>query len=206
VQVGKEQETRMRTRSLIEAYGSSDRPEHNGPEAVDQTNALHRENPDLLSAFEFLDACLLPEPDVERGPPPVDSGVDFAPAADTAASRVSRDDPPLQPPVAQSAPRPRSSDHHSRVARWRIPRGLLYWCGVGVTAGATWRLTSSLYEMAIAALVASAALIGLELLLRMVDPRIARRLGFARMHRGATFYGAGALLGLGTGLAVAHIV
>jgi hypothetical protein len=51
--------------------------------------------------------------------------------------------------------------------------------------------------MALAALVASAALIGLELLLRMVDPRIARRLGFARAHRGTTFYGGGALLGSG---------
>jgi hypothetical protein len=98
------------------------------------------------------------------------------------------------------------ADHDSRAApRRRIPRGLLYWFGVGVAAGATWRLTSSLYETAVAALVASAALIGLELVLRMVDPRLARRLGFARTHRGATFYGAGALLGLGTGLAAAHI-
>lgn len=206
MQVGKEQGTRTRVRSLIEAYGSSDHPEHDEPEAVDQPNALHRENPDLLSALDFLDACLLPELDVERSAPPTDSGVDFALAADTAASRASPDDPPPQPPVAQAARRPGSSNHYSRVARWRIPRGLLYWFGVGVTGAATWRLTSSLYEMAIAALVASAALIGLELLLRMVDPRIARRLGFARMHRGDTFYGAGALLGLGTGLAVAHIV
>jgi hypothetical protein len=55
-------------------------------------------------------------------------------------------------------------------------------------------------------LTASAALIGLELLLRMIDPRLARRLGFARPHHGATFYGAGAVLGAGTGLAIAHII
>jgi hypothetical protein len=60
--------------------------------------------------------------------------------------------------------------------------------------------------MTVAALAASAALISLELLLRMVDPRLARRLGFARTHRRATFYGAGAILGLGTGLVVTHIV
>jgi len=36
-------------------------------------------------------------------------------------------------------------------------------------------------------LVASAALFGLKFLLRMVDPRIARRLGFARTQRGTTF-------------------
>jgi hypothetical protein len=151
-----------------------------------------------LKALEFLDACLLPEPDVERGPPAADPGA----KSDTAASGVMVDDPALQSTAA-----PALADHESRVApRWRIPRGLLYWFGVGVAAGATWRLTSSLYEMAVAALAASAALIGLELLLRMVDPRVARRFGFARTHRGATFYGAGALLGLGTGLAVAHIV
>jgi hypothetical protein len=177
VQVGKEQGTHTRPRSLIEAYASPARREDDRTEAVDQPDALHPENQDLLSALEFLDACLLPEPDLEGGPPP-----------------------------ALAVPGRALADHDSRAARWRIPRGLIYWSGVGVTAGATWRLTSSLYVMAVAALVASAALIGLELLLRMVDPRIARRLGFARTHRGTTFLGAGALLGLGTGLAVAHIV
>ena len=160
---------------------------------------LRKEDSELLSALEFLDACLLPEPDVERGPPRANSGARSEAAADTAASGVMIDDPALQSTAA--------AGHDSRVApRWRIPRGLFYWFGVGVAAGATWRLTSSLYETAVAALVVSAVLIGLELLLRLVDPRIARRLGFARTHRGATFYGTGALLGLGTGLAVAHIL
>jgi hypothetical protein len=55
-------------------------------------------------------------------------------------------------------------------------------------------------------LVASAALIGLEFLLRVVDPRIARRLGFARTHRGTTFYGAAHSFGSEWGWLVAHIV
>jgi hypothetical protein len=178
VQVGQEQGARSRPRSLIEAYAFD--PAEDAPETVDQPNARQHENPELLSALEFLAACVLPESDVEGGRTPADSGAKSAAAADTDAS--------------------------GRIARRRIPRGLIYWVGVGVSAGATWRLTSSIYEAAVAALVASAALIGLELLLRMVDPRIARRLGFARTHRGATFYGAGTLLGLGTGLAIAHIV
>jgi hypothetical protein len=158
--------------------------------------ALHKEDSELSRALDFLDAWLLPEPDVEGSPPPPEADARPAPVADTTAALERVDEPALQAPEA----------HDSRVARWRIPRGLLYWFGVGVTAGAAWRLTSSLYDMAIAALAASAALIGLELLLRAFDPRLARRLGFARPQRGAMFYGAGAALGLGTGLAVTHIL
>jgi hypothetical protein len=147
-----------------------------------------KEDSGLLRALEFLDACLLPEPDVERSPslPEVTKP---APAADR-ASRVTVDDPGLQPTALASTP----EVHVSRFARLRIPHGLLYWAGVGVAAGTTWRLTSSLYDMTIATLSASAVLIALELLLRTVDPRLARRLGFARMHRRTTFYGAGAVL------------
>ena len=167
--------------------------------------ALHKEDSELLKALEFLDAWLVPEPDVERGPPPPEPDAKPAPRATTAAAAVRVDDPPLQitaPAPLDSAP----PAHDSRVAHWRIPRGLLYWFGVGAAAGATWRLTSSLFDMTIAGLAASAALIGLELLLRAFDPRLARRLGFARPQRGAMFYGAGAVLGLGTGLAVTHIM
>jgi hypothetical protein len=46
-------------------------------------------------------------------------------------------------------------------------------------------------------MVVSAALIGLEFPLRVVDPRIARRLGFARTHRGTAFYGAAHSFGSG---------
>src|SRR5207249_2682797 len=121
-----------------------------------------------------------------------DSGARSEAAAGTAASGVVVDVPAWQSMAAPAGRGTRLADHDSRVApRRRIPRGLLYWFGVGVAAGATWRRTSSLYETAVAALVVSAVLIGLELLLRLVDPRIARRLGFARTHRGATFYGAG---------------
>jgi hypothetical protein len=166
-----------------------------GQEAGNRT----KEDSGLLRALEFLDACLLPEPDVERSPLP--EVAKPAPEADP-VSRVKMDDPELRPTALGSTP----DVHVSRFARLRIPHGLLYWLGVGVAAGTTWRLTSSLYDMTIVALVVSAALISLELLLRTVDPRLARRLGFARMRRRATFYGAGAVLGLGTGLVAAHFV
>jgi hypothetical protein len=167
-----------------------------GQEAGNRT----KEDSGLLRALEFLDACLLPEPNVERSPP-LPEVAKPAPEADP-ASRVKVDDPELRPTALASRP----NVHASRFARLRIPHGLLYWFGVGIAAGTTWRLTSSLYDMTIAALVASAALIGLELLLRTMDPRLARRLGFARMRRRATFYGAGAVLGLGTGFVAAHFV
>jgi hypothetical protein len=164
---------------------------------------LRKEDSELLKALEFLDACLLPRPDVERKPPPPGQP---APVATAAAPRVRVDDPPLQTTSASAALDSAPADHDLRVARWRIPRGLLYWFGVGVAGGATWRLTSSLYDMTVAALAASAVLIGVELFLRVFDPRLARRLGFARTQRGAVLYGAGAVLGLGTGLAVTHIM
>lgn len=160
-----------------------------------------KEDSGLLRALEFLDTCLLPEPDVERSPP-LPEVAKPAPVADAAASPLTLADPGLRLTALDSTP----EVHVSRFARLRIPHGLLYWFGVGVAAGTTWRLTSSLYDMTIAALVASATLIGVELLLRTMDPHLARRLGFARMHRRTSFYGAGAVLGLGTGLVAAHFV
>ena len=167
---------------------------------------LRKEDSELLKALEFLDAWLVPKPEVERGPPPAEADAKPAAVGDRAASQVTVYDRAPQTGAAPAALDSGPTAHDSRVAHWRIPRGLLYWFGVGVAGGATWRLTSSLYEMTVAALAASAALIGLELLLRVVDPRLAHRLGFARTHRRATFYGAGAILGLGTGLVVTHIV
>jgi hypothetical protein len=171
--------------------------------AIDQPDAARKEHSDLLKALEFLDACLLLETYAERGLPPADSDARSIAAAETTASGVTVDDPALQTTAATAAA-PAVRD--SRAANWRIPRGLLYWFGVGVAGGTTWRLTSSLYELTVAALAASAALIGLELLLRVIDPRLARRLGFARTQQGASFYGAGAALGVGTGLVIAHII
>jgi hypothetical protein len=176
-----------------------------GPMAIDQPDAVRKEDSDLLKALDFLDTCLLPEARFERGLPPADSGARSAAAADTAASGVTVDVPALQT-AAPEGPAAAPADRNSQAANWRIPRGLLYWFGVGVAGGTTWRLTSSLYEMTVAALAASAALIGLELLLRVIDPRLARRLGFARTQQGASFYGAGAALGVGTGLVIAHII
>jgi hypothetical protein len=167
---------------------------------------LRKEDSELLKALEFLDAWLVSKPEVERGLPPAEVGAKPAAVGDTAASQVTVYDAAPQIGAAPAALDSGPAAHDSHVAHWRIPRGLLYWFGVGVAGGATWRLTSSLYEMTVAALAASAALIGLELLLRLIDPRLARRLGFARPHQGSSFYGAGAVLGVGTGLVIAHII
>jgi hypothetical protein len=174
--------------------------------AIDQPEAARKEHSDLLKALEFLDACLLPETYAERGLPPADWDAKSIAAAEPTASGGIVDDPALQTAAAPAAPAAAPAVRDSRAGNWRIPRGLLYWFGVGVAGATTWRLTSSLYELAVAALAASAALIGLELLLRVIDPRLARRLGFARAHQGASFYGAGAVLGVGTGLLIAHII
>jgi hypothetical protein len=197
VQVGQEQGSGALPRNPVEA--------EDAPVGIDRPNAVGEENSDLLRALDFLHACLLPEPHVERGLPPSDSGAKSVPAAETPSPGVTVDVAALQT-AAPAVPGSASADHDSRAANWRIPRGLLYWFGVGGAGGATWRLTSSLYEMTVAALAASAALIVLELLLRVIDPRLARRLGFARPHQGASFYGAGAVLGVGTGLVIAHII
>ena len=154
----------------------------------------------MLSALEFLEACVLPLPDLKRGPPPADS------QEGPTTTVVDSADAAMQGRAAPAVPDSAPTDGDSRLARWRVPRGLLYWLGVGATAGAAWRLTSSPFDIAVAALAASAALIGLELLLRMIDPRLARRLGFARARLGAAFFGASVALGVGTGLAVAHIM
>jgi hypothetical protein len=198
VQVEQEQGSGAHPRNLVEAEDT--------PAGIDQPDAVRKEDSDLLKALDFLDACLLPEPHVERGLPPADPGAKFVATAETTASGVTVDDHPLQTAAAPAAPAAAPADQDSRAANRRIPRGLLYWFGVGIAGGATWRLTSSLYEMTVAALAASAALIGLELLLRLIDPRLARRLGFARPHQGSSFYGAGAVLGVGTGLVIAHII
>jgi hypothetical protein len=77
---------------------------------------------------------------------------------------------------------------------------------VGAAASATWRSSSSLYLTAVAALVASAALIVVELLLRAIDPRIARLLGLARAREGTALYATGAALGLATGVVAVYLL
>jgi hypothetical protein len=87
-----------------------------------------------------------------------------------------------------------------------VPRGLIYWLSVAAAASVTWRLNGSLLDSAIAALIASAAVILLELVLRTIDPRIARRLGLARGRFDVVMYGAGAALGIAAGIAIAYLV
>jgi hypothetical protein len=89
---------------------------------------------------------------------------------------------------------------------WRIPRGLLYWMSVVTAATVSWRLNESLLHAAIAWLLASATIIALEIVLRMIDPRIARRLGLAQGRTDAVMYGAGACFGIAAGTAIAYLV
>jgi hypothetical protein len=91
-----------------------------------------------------------------------------------------------------------------RLARLHLPRGLLYWLVVGVTASLAWHSTSSLYEAVVAGLIASAAVITLEIVLRAVDPSIARRLGLGRPRSGVLFYASGALIAMVIGVAIAY--
>jgi hypothetical protein len=205
VQVGREQRAGSRTRSLIEAYGSTPDQPVEDLEAADPPAAPQQGDPGLLRALEFLDACVLPPPDLGRSPPPPESRA-VSTGGDSPGLRVAMANTAMQRPAGPAIPESAPTDRASRFAGWQVPRGLLYWLGVGAAAGAAWRLTSSPFGMAVAALAASAVLIGLELLLRMIDPRLAHRLGFARAQRGAAFYGAGVALGVGTGLAVAHVM
>jgi hypothetical protein len=91
-------------------------------------------------------------------------------------------------------------------AAWRIPRGLLYWVSVVAAAAVSWRLNKSLLHAATASLLASATIIALEIVLRMIDPRIARRLGLARGRTGAVIYGAAACFGIAAGAVIAYLV
>jgi hypothetical protein len=203
VQVGREQRAGSRTRSLIEAYGSTPDPPLEDLEAADPS-ATPEGDPGLLRALEFLDACVLPPPGLGRSSPPPDTQA--ISTGDSRGLRVAAANAAVQTPAGPAIPDSAPTDRDSRFAGRQVPRGLLYWLGVGAAAGAAWRLTTSPFGMAVAALVASAILIALELLLRMIDPRFAHRLGFARAQRGTAFYGAGLALGVGTGLAVAHVM
>jgi hypothetical protein len=89
---------------------------------------------------------------------------------------------------------------------WRIPRGLLYWMSVVTAATVSWRLNESLLHAAIASLLASATVIALEIVLRMIDPRIARRLGLAQGRTDAVMYGAAACFGIAAGAVMAYLV
>jgi hypothetical protein len=194
-----------RTRGLIEAYAStSDREIDADREAAQATTAPRNPDPAILSALDFLESCVVSPLDVDA-----DTG------SATTARTVVRNAPGLEAPaVAPASPTtaktqtlaPARARRWSGLAAWWVPRGLLYWLAVGTAASAAWRSWSSPYRTAVAALVASAAVIVVELILRTIDPRIARRLGLARAREGVAPYAAGALLGLATGVVAAYIV
>ena len=89
---------------------------------------------------------------------------------------------------------------------WRIPPGLLYWLTVVAAAVIARRMTGSITRAVIAALLASATIMVLEIVLRMIDPRIARRLGLARGRSDAVLFGASAFLGAASGIAIAYLL
>jgi uncharacterized membrane protein len=88
----------------------------------------------------------------------------------------------------------------------QIPRGLLYWVSVVTAATVSWRLNESLLHAAIASLLASATIIVLEIVLRLIDPRMARRLGLAQGRTDALIYSAAACFGIAAGAAIAYLV
>ena len=109
----------------------------------------------IAPAAELEDA--LPEPTFK--PPP---------AASTAA------------PLAQAACEGTTKRRGERLANIHVARGVLYWLAVGIAGGSAWWSASSLYQAAVAALIASGAVMTVEIVLRAIDPAIARRLGLDR--------------------------
>lgn len=184
-----------RTRGLIEAYASTpDRQIDADRETAEATTVPRNADPAILAALDFLDSCV-------SSPLGVDPGTSAAAAGTVPA--VAR----ALPTTAETETlAPARARRRYGLAEWRIPSGQLYWLAVGAAASATWRSSSSLYFTAMAALVASAALIVVELLLRAIDPRIARRLGLARGREGSALYAFGALLGLATGVVAVYIL
>ena len=144
-----------RTRALIEAYSST--PDQQRQRGKGGTTDPEEREAALARALDFLDSCLRSLTD--------------APTSSL--------EPPAELPAAVAPPQAVAP----KLSAWRLPRGLIYWLSVGGAASVTWRLSGSLLRAAIAALLASAAIILLELALRTIDPRIARRLGLARGSR-----------------------
>lgn len=170
-----------RSRALIEAYSSTPVPK---AETAKRTHAGEA-TPEagdaaVVRALDFLDACLRPFTDLDPRSSP---------------------ERPAELDVAVAPPQAVAPKHFA----WRLPRGLIYWLSVGGAASASWRLSASLLRTAIAALLASAAVILLELALRTIDPRIARRLGLARGRSDVLMYGAAALAGVAGGIAIAYL-
>jgi hypothetical protein len=171
-----------RSRALIEAYASTPDQrlvEVSGRGATPETDREDGEEA-LVRTLDFLDSCLLP----------------FEAEPATALEQPGET-------TAVADPMPTVEPKHWA---WRVPRGLVYWLSVAAAASITWRATASLLESAIAALTASAVVILVELALRAIDPRIARRLGFARGRSDALMCAAGAVLGIAAGVAIPYLL
>jgi hypothetical protein len=169
-----------RTRALIEAYASPPDRGHGAPEQADERGTEDDRDAALRHAFDFVDDCVRGIGERERA----------THLSDVAALEVA---------AAPETPEPRHM-------AWRVPRGLLYWLSIGAAASIAWRLTTSVLLSAIAALAASAVIILLELVLRMINPRFARRLGLAAGRSDAAMFAAAALFGIGAGVAIAYLV
>jgi hypothetical protein len=151
--------------------------EHTATDEDAGTTTEEDRDASLIRALDFIESCLAPFGDAENEP------------------SATVDVPEEWPAVP-----------YPKHTAWRIPRGFLYWLIVGAAAVIAWRLTESITRAAIAALLASAIVMMLEIVLRMVDPRIARRLGLARGRSGAVLFGASAFLGVAAGIAIAYLV
>jgi hypothetical protein len=174
-----------RTRALIEAYALTPEQQREAQERTRNANESQDDSEAaLVRALDFLDSCLRP-------------------LTETGAGRTHEEAAVTGVATAAAAPPAALEPRHSA---WRLPRGLVYWLGVVAAASVTWRMSASLLDAAIAGLLASAAIIILEIVLRMIDPRVARRLGLARGRAGALMYGASAFFGVAAGIAIAYLV
>jgi uncharacterized protein YjeT (DUF2065 family) len=195
-----------RSRALIEAYALTPDRQREAPQrgGLAEPASEEGEGNAIVQALDFLDSCVLPftEQDPSRYTGPAEDTV----GPTTVDGPTTVEVPDSTAAAASSAPRAREQALPPKHSAWRVPRGLIYWLSIGAAASTMWRQSSSLLQVAIAALVASALVIVLELALRMINPRIARRLGLARGQSDAAMYGAGAVLGLVAGIAIVYLV
>jgi hypothetical protein len=176
------------------------------PEAAEAVSPPRGADAAVLSALEFLDFCVAPSFLVDSVSRPAARTGEITAGSATAARYAPAPPSRAVPAAKTSVPDPARARPRSVRVAWRVPPGLLYWLTVAAATAITWRLGSSFYRVAVAALAASAAVIVIELILRAIDPRIARRLGLASASTSTAFYGVAVLLGLGTGVAVGYIL
>jgi hypothetical protein len=180
------------TRARIEAYVlKHEEPDAEGrgeaapmeQQLVDLQPPPPRAEAAVAQALDVLESCL----DF-----PLEAGAELAfgapdPLEEPKPKRSTDSETKLISPLAATpaivdAPAPHAAAAQ-RMATVRVPRGLLLSLIVSATAISEWLATSSFYAVVVAALIASAAVNGAEIVLRAVNPPTARRLGLGRRRK-----------------------